>query len=189
MVLMVAGSCGGTAASRGTLTTLPRVPEFSVTGVDAVIGPAGLPTPRWDGSDLPELPTTTTLPPTTTTTQPPPPPPPPSTDQLFETGSAVLRAGQEEVLLEYIRTQLLGRGYGAYRIRLIGHTDSRGSEAYNLKLSRDRALAVYGVFLLCGCWDTARVNYEGRGEEGSLVPYDEAVSARDRRVDIVVEGP
>lgn len=61
-----------------------------------------------------------------------------------------------------------------------GHTDARGSEAYNMALSKRRALAVrdylaerYGV-------DAVRLTVRGRGESAPLLPDDPAHAANRR---------
>jgi peptidoglycan-associated lipoprotein len=66
-------------------------------------------------------------------------------------------------------------------IRLIGHTDPRGTPGYNVKLGLERADRVKNYLITHGV-DTARVQVESVGEdEASPAPKD---WAKDRRVEI-----
>ncbi|NHB75381.1 OmpA family protein [Rhodobacter calidifons] len=62
-----------------------------------------------------------------------------STDTYFATASATLTAAGREKLERYFRQT------GAFSFSIEGHTDSRGSEAYNQGLSEARAAAVAAV--------------------------------------------
>ncbi len=73
-------------------------------------------------------------------TQPPPLP----SDVLFDTGSAELKAGSDEVLDEFAAD--LYAALPEAKITFIGHTDSRGDAASNLALSLGRATAVMEWF-------------------------------------------
>lgn len=69
-------------------------------------------------------------------------------------------------------------------IEITGHTDDQGSEAYNLKLSRNRAEAVSDYIETQGIVST-RIKANGVGEEEPLAPNeDEESRARNRRVEI-----
>lgn len=77
-------------------------------------------------------------------------------------------------------------------VHVVGHTDSTGADAYNLRLSRQRADAVAGYLLSRGV-DGSRVRTEGRGEsEPRESNATEAGRQLNRRVEIylkpVVEG-
>lgn len=77
-------------------------------------------------------------------------------------------------------------------VHVVGHTDSVGADAYNLRLSRQRADAVAGYLLSRGV-DGQRVRTEGRGEsEPRESNATEAGRQLNRRVEIylkpVVEG-
>ena len=50
------------------------------------------------------------------------------------------------------------------RVRIEGHTDSRGPDAYNLKLSSERAESVKAYLVKAGI-DSARLEAKGYGEE------------------------
>ena len=85
---------------------------------------------------------------------PPPPPTPPQSEvekQLVETGSIVLRDVYFDLgkatLLPESQTRLDEAGaalekFGALKVEVQGHTDSRGAAKYNQKLSQARAEAV-----------------------------------------------
>ncbi len=77
----------------------------------------------------------------------------------FEFDSVTFDAKGEEAaadMLDYLSRQ------GAPQITLIGHTDPRGTDAYNLGLSRKRAKAVK-AYLLAHNY-RGRISTEGRGE-------------------------
>lgn len=74
------------------------------------------------------------------------------------------------------------------RVEIAGHTDSVGSQAYNLKLSQGRADAVK-AYLVQGGVDQARLTARGYGEDQPLADNgtDEG-RARNRRVEMRVTG-
>jgi peptidoglycan-associated lipoprotein len=70
------------------------------------------------------------------------------------------------------------------RIKLIGHTDERGSQEYNLALGERRAQAVAEVFMLYGVSDT-RMEIISMGEtEPAAEGQTEKAWALNRRVEI-----
>lgn len=73
--------------------------------------------------------------------------------------------------------------------QLVGHTDPRGSVAYNLALGRRRAQAVY-FFLVAAGVDTSRLSF---GSEGKAAPVAIGTGVREhalnRRVEILYSGP
>lgn len=70
-----------------------------------------------------------------------------------------------------------------------GHTDSRGSAAYNERLSRLRALAVRSYLISRGV-DPGRIRAEGRGEDEPVADNTDAEGrANNRRVEIIVTPP
>ncbi|MEX8192496.1 OmpA family protein [Comamonas guangdongensis] len=71
---------------------------------------------------------------------------------------------------------------GIERLRVEGHTDDRGSDAYNLKLSERRAQAVAEVLVEAGM---PRQNIEVKGL-GRSMPVVSGGAAENRRVAIVV---
>ena len=69
------------------------------------------------------------------------------------------------------------------RFRIEGHTDSSGSDAYNLALSRRRAESVYDFLVLRGA-PVERLSAEGYGEMRPL-PGTTPSDPRNRRVEVV----
>ncbi len=83
----------------------------------------------------------------------------------------------------------IGSGGKGYRYRLIGHTDSRGSDAYNMDLSLRRAKTVKNY--LVKHFGIAKENLaaEGRGEKQPRRPEKDEDDMRiNRRVEIIVEA-
>jgi len=72
-----------------------------------------------------------------------------------------------------------------YRVVLEGHTDSKGSDAYNMKLSAQRAKAVEKIIENLGV-PAAKVTTEAYGESKPIATNDtEEGRAENRRVDAV----
>jgi outer membrane protein OmpA-like peptidoglycan-associated protein len=101
----------------------------------------------------------------------------------FDSGSARLRAESEGAL-----TEVLGllKAQSGLRLLVEGHTDSTDSDAYNLKLSAERAQAVRD-WLVAREIATARLEPKGLGESrpvaDNTTPQGRALN---RRVEIVV---
>lgn len=74
------------------------------------------------------------------------------------------------------------------RIRVVGHTDSEGSEESNIRLAKQRAEAAAARMLAVGI-DKSKLEIDSKGE---LEPIADNTSvygrARNRRVEIIVEG-
>jgi outer membrane protein OmpA-like peptidoglycan-associated protein len=100
-----------------------------------------------------------------------------NTDTLFATDSARLTSSGRQQLQQFFSSA------GAYAYAIYGHTDSRASDEYNIRLSQRRAAAVAGVARSVG----ARVAREiGYGERRPVAPNDGAANMqRNRRVEIV----
>jgi OOP family OmpA-OmpF porin len=76
----------------------------------------------------------------------------------------------------------------AVTISVVGHTDSRGSAAYNLDLSQRRVDAVLAYWTAAGV-DPARVSGVARGEELPIASNDtEEGRAVNRRTEFVIDG-
>jgi outer membrane protein OmpA-like peptidoglycan-associated protein len=105
-------------------------------------------------------------------------------DVLFDTGSSALKAGayQEinrvaQVLIQYPET----------RIRVAGHTDSDGAEAFNQDLSVRRAEAVRNALVQQGV-AAARISIIGFGESQPIADNTTAAGKQlNRRVVITIE--
>lgn len=74
-----------------------------------------------------------------------------------------------------------------YRFEIIGHTDAKGSDAYNLELSRRRAAAVVEHLVFFHNVDRDRLVAIGMGEKDPVNP-DDPEAAENRRVEIVNVG-
>ncbi len=99
----------------------------------------------------------------------------------FASGKANLTATGQASL------QRLADKIGNGSIRVEGHTDSQGSEAANLTLSRQRAEAVRQVLVANGV-PAGRIRAIGRGEADPIADNaSETGRARNRRVEIIVE--
>jgi OmpA-OmpF porin, OOP family len=104
----------------------------------------------------------------------------------FEFARAQLTfTGREE--LQKVRRFL--RDQPEIRLEIWGHTDSLGTDAYNLKLSQQRASAVVD-FLVENGIETGRLNWAGFGESRPLASNDtEEGQARNRRVELHIRAP
>ncbi|WP_066798385.1 OmpA family protein [Sphingomonas soli] len=106
-------------------------------------------------------------------------------DVLFGTDSAVLRPGAIEKL-----RPLAGylRANPGVRVAIIGHTDSRGTDAHNQALSERRAESVRNAFDQMGV-TRARFRVEGRGEAEPVATNATAEGMRlNRRVEVTLLG-
>ncbi|MCB1516670.1 MAG: OmpA family protein, partial [Hyphomicrobiaceae bacterium] len=76
--------------------------------------------------------------------------------------------------------------YNKTLVDVYGHTDSDGSEEYNLNLSRQRAVAVANVIAGFGV-DPRRFYVDGKGESQPIASNNtEAGKAANRRVEIQI---
>lgn len=102
----------------------------------------------------------------------------------FETGKAVIKA-ESFALLDEV-AQILVEHPELSRIRIEGHTDSRGSASYNLKLSKRRASAVV-AYLIGKDVAAERLESDGYGETRPINPSNtEQAWTENRRVDFYV---
>ena len=121
---------------------------------------------------------------------PPPPPPvaapvtPPSFMVFFDWDRANL---SDQALTTIRQAAQAFRTKGNARITATGHTDTSGTEAYNMALSLRRANAVKDALVREGVPATA-IAVIGRGEQGLLVQTGDGVrEPQNRRVEIVVQ--
>lgn len=106
---------------------------------------------------------------------------------LFETDKAVLLPIARN-RLDTVAEALKAQGDDK-RIQILGYTDARGSEAYNEKLSRERAEAVREYLTTQGI-GADRIEAVGRGEADPIASNDSPEGrANNRRVEIVIENP
>lgn len=101
----------------------------------------------------------------------------------FDTNKATIKADSEGILNNAV--QVLTENASVH-VRVEGHTDSRGSDAYNQKLSQSRAEAV-SAYLVAHGIDAGRLSSVGYGESAPVAPNDTQENMyRNRRVDLVV---
>ncbi|MDH5655041.1 MAG: OmpA family protein, partial [Spirochaetia bacterium] len=94
-------------------------------------------------------------------------------------------SGDAEKKLKKIEKLL--RKFPDREIRISGHTDSRGSASYNLKLSEARAKSVLEALKKIGDIDSKRLSYKGYGEEKPVESnLTEEGRSKNRRVEILI---
>lgn len=98
-------------------------------------------------------------------------------DVLFATDSARLTHAGRQQLENFFR------GAGAFAYAIYGHTDSRASDEYNIRLSQRRAESVAGVARSVGARVARQIGY---GERRPVAPNNSAANMQqNRRVEIV----
>jgi outer membrane protein OmpA-like peptidoglycan-associated protein len=101
----------------------------------------------------------------------------------FPTGSTTVASSFLPALREVARSL---NAHPNSTVRVVGHTDTVGSAAYNMQLSRDRALAVARILIRDGV-PASRITYSGRGYNEPITTNATAVGrAQNRRVEIVI---
>lgn len=115
-----------------------------------------------------------------------------SGDVLFAFDRATIRPAAEAALTKLaaeVRTRFAGAP-----VRIEGHTDARGAEDYNQRLSERRAAAVKQWLAAEGGLGAGRISTQGFGESRPIAPNagpdgsdDPAGRQKNRRVEIVVE--
>lgn len=104
-------------------------------------------------------------------------------DVTFDTNSATLRPG---LISEIDRVANVLNQYPDTFIRVEGHTDSRGSDAYNMDLSQRRANAVKNLLAQRGVAES-RIEVIGYGKSMPVASNDtEAGRLKNRRVEIKI---
>ncbi len=97
---------------------------------------------------------------------PPPPPPPPTSFMVFFDWDRSNLSAQAMTTIQQAAAAYKSRG--AARVTATGHTDTSGSEAYNMALSLRRANTVKDALVQNGVPPTA-ISVVGRGESALLV--------------------
>lgn len=111
---------------------------------------------------------------------------------LFDTNKSVLRpAGQaelKELAMKIKKGTELGKIKKVTGIRVTGHTDSRGSVAYNQGLSERRAASVRNALVNLGI-PAGIISANGEGEMNPVASNDTAAGRQqNRRVEVAVQG-
>jgi OOP family OmpA-OmpF porin len=133
----------------------------------------------------------------TVTVQPPPPPPPPARviDRLtihvnFDFDKSNIRKADEAELKKAID---FVRKYPGAKVELEGHTDSKGTEEYNQKLSEKRAEATRQYLIKEGAVDKEMISAKGYGELRPVAPNktkdgkdNPEGRAENRRVEVLI---
>jgi outer membrane protein OmpA-like peptidoglycan-associated protein len=106
-------------------------------------------------------------------------------DVLFDTGKYTLKP-EAQVMLAKVSGILLA--YPGLKLQVEGYTDNVGGEAYNQKLSEERAQAV-GDFLESQGVQQANLTAAGFGMADPVADNSTAAGrAENRRVELVVSG-
>jgi OmpA-OmpF porin, OOP family len=103
-------------------------------------------------------------------------------DVLFEYNQARLKPGAQQNLYQLVSFL---KQHPEQNVLIEGHTDSSGSESYNLGLSQRRAQAVRDFLVMNGI-GPERINARGYGEAYPVASNDNAAGRQqNRRVEIV----
>lgn len=106
-------------------------------------------------------------------------------DVVFETGKADLKPGAAQrlqPLAQYLKAN------PEVKVRIDGHTDSQGGDAYNQQLSEARAQAVRTALAAMGI-DGARITALGHGESQPVADNRNAAGRQqNRRVEVTLVG-
>lgn len=113
-------------------------------------------------------------------------------DVLFEFDKADILAKAEETLKQ-AAALIAERGSGDTTVRIEGHTDAKGDDAYNQRLSEKRAASVKDWLVTKGGLDEFEFSASGKGETQPVAPNTKTDGSDDpegrqknRRVEIVV---
>jgi len=106
-------------------------------------------------------------------------------DVLFDFNQYTLKSGAREKLAKVAGILL---AYPGLKVQLEGHTDSVGSDEYNMKLSQQRADSVRTYVVSQGV-PAETVTAVGLGKADPVATNDNAAGRQqNRRVDMVVSG-
>jgi outer membrane protein OmpA-like peptidoglycan-associated protein len=113
-------------------------------------------------------------------------------DVLFEFDKAVILPKAEETLRQ--AAAVIGEKAANSTVRIEGHTDAKGDDNYNQKLSERRAKAVKDWFVNKGGLKKVKFKTQGLGEQQPVAPNAKPDGADDpegrqknRRVEIIVK--
>jgi len=106
-------------------------------------------------------------------------------DVLFDTGKYSLKAGEREKLAKISGIVLV---YPSLALEVEGHSDSVGSNDFNLQLSENRANSVRDFLIGQGIVSSA-IGAHGYGESQPVATDDTATGRQqNRRVELIVSG-
>ena len=110
----------------------------------------------------------------------------------FERDSAIIRRSSYPIL-DAVAATLNGNPQIAL-VEIQGHADERASDEYNIRLTRDRARAVFNYLVDRRRVDARRLNWVGYGERCPVDPgHNEEAWEQNRRVEFKiirnVDGP
>jgi len=106
-------------------------------------------------------------------------------DVLFDTGRYTLKPGAREKLAKVAG---IIEAHPGLKIAVEGHTDSVGSDEYNMKLSKERAEAVRSYLVSQGV-EGDKISAEGFGKTRPVASNSTAAGRQaNRRVEMVVSG-
>jgi OmpA-OmpF porin, OOP family len=106
-----------------------------------------------------------------------------TTGILFDVNSATIKPESNGVLKEI--SEVLKK-YPEIKVNIVGHTDSDGSDAANLELSKKRAAAVKDALAKDFGIDASRMNSDGKGETVPVADNKtKEAKAQNRRVEFI----
>lgn len=110
-----------------------------------------------------------------------------SADTYFDFDKSDLKPEGRQAI-QQLAQDLNSRGANVQKITVVGNTDSKGSDAYNQKLSERRAASV-GNYMIENGVPASLIEAYGNGERNPVASNDTAEGrAQNRRVDIAVDG-
>lgn len=106
-------------------------------------------------------------------------------DILFATNSSELNKGSKNIILDF--SEFL-KNNPKVVVAIHGHTDTEGDPVLNMKLSADRAKAVY-EFLIASGIPSGRLSHKGFGQTKPVASNDTPTGrAKNRRTEFVIIG-
>jgi outer membrane protein OmpA-like peptidoglycan-associated protein len=102
---------------------------------------------------------------------------------LFDAGKATLKSASQISVAKLAGILIV---FPQMNLSIEGYTDSTGSNETNMRLSMERARAVYEFLMMQGI-SSDRMKYQGFGPENPVAPNDtETNRAKNRRVEVVL---
>ena len=105
----------------------------------------------------------------------------------FESNKATIKGENSFNLLNALASTAKAQECSAFRISIVGHTDSDGSAEYNLGLSQRRAASVAAYLAQEQQIDISRLDIEGMGETNPIADNATSVGkAKNRRIEFII---